>query len=311
MKGLSNKISFLMLICLMSLACAQEKAVNAPEFPEMRGLYFGRTAPGTEPAAFPMDFLPETVYLHSSPVFSPDGSEVYFSVFLRGVFRGERIMYMRKNENGVWTEPEMAPFSGVYFEGGPCVSPDGNRIYYSSSRPVTPGSAEKEDRDIWYVDRTNSGWSEPKHTSFNTDTWEDVPYVSETGYLYYKSDNDIYRVKINEDSFSDPERLSGTINSEYGEQHPCIAPDESFMIFYSSRPGHLGDNNGDLYITFKNENGAWKEPVNMGPAINQGHIITRFPRLSPDGRYLFFSKLISMYNDRIYWVDIGYIENLK
>ncbi|MFC1726112.1 TolB family protein [candidate division KSB1 bacterium] len=311
MNYMSKKISVFLLIGFITLACSQESRVNVPGFPEMQGHYFGRTAPGIEPVPFPMDFLPETVYLHSAPAFTPDGNEVYFSVFIKNVFRGERIMYMKRNDNGRWTNPEMATFSGEYFEGGPCVTPDGNRIFYSSARPIASGGEEKEDRDIWYVDRTETGWSEPIRTNFNTGTWEDVPYVSEPGYLYYKSDNDIYRVKMIDSGFSGPERLSNKINSEYGEQHPCIAPDESYMIFYSSRPGHLGDNNGDLYISFKNESGEWSEPVNMGPEINKGHVITRFPRLSPDGKYLFFSKVVSMYNDQIYWVDIRYIETLR
>ena len=114
-----------------------------------------------------------------------------------------------------------------------------------------------------------------------------------------------------DNGFSQPEKLSNAINSEYGEQDPCIAPDERYMIFYSSRPGHLGNKNGDLYISFKKKDSTWTKAVNMGPEFNKGHIITRFPRLSPDGKYLFFSKLIGPRNDKIYWVDAKIIDQFK
>jgi len=91
------------------------------------------------------------------------------------------------------------------------------------------------------------------------------------------------------DKFYEPEKLDNAINSEYSEQDPCIALDESFMIFYSSRPGHLGKENVDLYISFKEKDGHWTEAINMGPTFNKSHIITRFPRLSPDGKYLAFT----------------------
>ena len=306
----SNRVlTAVLLFLLFSVSCGQDKGTDTNNSTNPEGPYFGNTLPGLEPEPFNMDFIPDRYYLHSSPVFSPDGKEAYFSVFIKNASFSERILFTNR-DNGKWTTPELAPFSGDFFDGGPCLTPDGNKLFYSSGRNPS-GTGRKEDRDIWYVERTSGRWSEPIRTPFNTATWEDVPYVSNTGYVYYKSDNDIYKVKMTNSDFSQPEKLSDAINTEYGEQHPCIAPDESFMIFYSSRPGHLGDQSGDLYITFKMSDGTWTNAVNMGPKFNQGHIITRFPRLSPDGRYLFFSKVIAMYTDKIYWVDINVIEELR
>lgn len=274
------------------------------------GLYLDKAPPGMMPELFPFEMMPKEYRLHSSPAFSPDGKEVYFSAFLRNKAYSETILYM-KLEKGEWSAPRVAPFSGRYFEGAPCFTPDGMRIFYSSARPLEEGNEPKKDRDIWYVERTVDGWSEPVRADFNTASWEDRPYVSAAGNIYYKSFNDIYWVKILDDGFSRPVRMSGCINSEYGEQDPCIAPDESFMVFYSSRPGHLGKENGDLYVSFKGDDGSWSEPRNMGPEINGGHIITRFPRLSPDGQYLFFSKLEAPYKDVIYWVDAAFIDKMR
>ena len=296
-------------LTFFTICQAQENKKDKSDFPVLTGPYLGQNPPGMIPEPYVPNLLPDKYWWHSAPAFSLDGKEVYFSAFIKSEAYSERIMYM-KLENGRWTPPKVAPFS-EYFEGGPCFTPDGNKIFYSSARPLAKGGKPREDRDIWYVERTPDGWSEPKHTSFNTDTWEDRVYISDLGNIYYKSNNDIYRVKMVDKGFSQPEKLSDAINSEYGEQDPCIAPDESFMIFYSSRPGHLGKEDGDLYISFKKKDGTWTKAVNIGPTFNEGHIITRFPKLSPDGKYLFFSKLVNPRNDKIYWVDAKIIEELK
>jgi len=309
---MNSRFRFLLNILpltLLILCQAQGSPKDKSDFPVLKGPYLGQKPPGMTPEPFAPNLLPDKYWWHSAPAFSQDGKEVYFSVFIKSEAYSERIMYMRV-ENGCWTSPRVAPFS-EYFEGGPCFTPDGNKIFFSSARPLFKGEECREDRDIWYVERTPDGWCEPRHTSFNTDAWEDRVYISDLDNIYYKSNNDIYRVKMLNGKFSKPERLSDAFNSEYGEQDPCIALDESFIIFYSSRPGHLGKENGDLYISFKKKDSTWTKAVNMGPTFNEGHIITRFPRLSPDGKYLFFSKLIGPRNDKIYWVDAKIIEDLK
>lgn len=296
----------ILFILMIESSYTQEESKN---FPVLKGPYLGQKTPRMTPEPFAPNLLPDMYWWYSAPAFSPDGKEVYFSAFIKNKAYSERTMYM-KLENGCWTPPKIASFS-KYFEGGPCFTPDGNKIFFSSTRPLLKGGEQREDRDIWYVERIPDGWSEPKHTSFNTDTWDDRVYVSDLGNIYYKSNNDIYRVKMINGKFSEPERLGDAINSEYGEQDPCIAPDESFIIFYSSRPGHLGKENGDLYISFKKKDGTWTQAINMGPMFNKGHICTRFPRLSPDGKYLFFSKLIGPRNDTSYWLDAKIIEKLR
>jgi hypothetical protein len=74
---------------------------------------------------------------HSSPVFSPDGSEVYWSVFFN--FWGPQVIMTMRMENGRWTQPEVAPFSGQYSDGNPCFLEDGKRIFFESRRPVHAG----------------------------------------------------------------------------------------------------------------------------------------------------------------------------
>src|SRR6186713_2131449 len=76
---------------------------------------------------------------------------------------------------------------------------------------------------------------------------------------------------------------------------PLIAPDESFLIFHSNRPGGFGIKDKDvnvihcdLYISF-NEAGKWTKPINMGDQINTTGI-EMAPALTPDGKYFLFTR---------------------
>ena len=65
-------------------------------------------------------------------------------------------------ENGAWTTPEIASFSGRFNDIDPAISPDGRRLFFASNRPTDGGTAPKKDFDLWVVEKTASGWSEPK-----------------------------------------------------------------------------------------------------------------------------------------------------
>src|SRR5262249_46162841 len=61
---------------------------------------------------------------------------------------------------GRWSEPEVAPFSGVWRDYDPVLSADGSRLFFISDRPRT-GSAS-QGYNIWYLEKTAGGWSEPR-----------------------------------------------------------------------------------------------------------------------------------------------------
>jgi outer membrane protein OmpA-like peptidoglycan-associated protein len=92
------------------------------------------------------------------------------------------------------------------------------------------------------------------------------------------------------------ENLSSKVNSPYPEYAPVISADETVLIFTSKRPnttGGLKDEHGeyfeDIYVSYKDNNGEWTEPVNMGPVINtNGHDASI--GLSPDGQELLIYK---------------------
>lgn len=234
----------------------------------------------------------------------------------------------------------MASFSGQYTEGGPCFSADGKRIYYCSCWPLKK-NGEPKDWDIWYVNITIDGWSEPINIGLpvNSDKDEAQPSVTRDGTIYfiyeskeYKYDLCLSRSRFVNGQYQTPEILGEPINVKGTYAWcPCIAPDESFLLFSSEREDDLGL--GDIYISCRQRDDTWSKPINLGmPVCSKDQ--DRFPGLSPDGKVLFFSSkrtifgkyhkhrlsldsLLRLYSkpgnglEDIYWVDAAILEKLR
>jgi Tol biopolymer transport system component len=103
--------------------------------------------------------------------------------------------------------------------------------------------------------------------------------------------------------WAQPENLGAPVNTAGREYDPFVAPDESYLIFASERPGGLGG--ADLYISVRRPDGSWGTPANLGPTVNSA-ASDYTPMLSPDGQYLFFTSG-SAGSDDIYWIEAGVI----
>jgi len=263
--------------------------------------YFGQEPPGLSPKIFAPGILSEAGYrLHCFPAFSPDGKEVFWSVI------PPKILYM-KNANGVWSAPETAPFSQGNINA-PSFSPDGSRLYFQAARPEGFGSL-----DIWYVEKTETGWSSPVNAGqpVNSEKLESQPSVAENGNLYFTGylenvalGRGIYVAKFTNGGYTEPEILGDAINTEGIEYTPFIAPDESCLLFASSRPG-TKEKDLRIYVSFHNNDKSWANPVNINEYMGFD-APSRFPYISPDGKYLFFYS-----SGNIYWIDSKIIEFCK
>ena len=243
-------------------------------------------------------------------VFSKDGLEFFYGVDIEG--RTE-IRYT-KLENSKWTVPKTIISHEVYGYNDPFLSPDDSELYFISDQPID-GMGSKKDHDIWYSKRTPTGWSNPINAGPNINSDRNEYYISftKTGTMYFASnkyaaaDNqrnfDIFAAKKLDDKFQVAVKQSDAINSEGYEADVFIAPDESYIIFAASRNEGLGQ--GDLYISFKLQDGAWSKSKNMGEHINSpNHELCPF--VTADGKYFFYTS-----NKDIYWVDASVIEKLK
>ena len=98
-------------------------------------------------------------------------------------------------------------------------------------------------------------------------------------------------------------RLGDQINSADYEADVFIAPDETYIIFCSTRADGYG--RGDLYISFKQDNGEWTKAVNLKAPINsKNHELC--PWVTQDGKYFLYTS-----NQDIYWVSTEIFERSK
>jgi len=283
-------------LCLISAACSPSASNDATQAPpaaaaELRGPYLGQDPPGLEPRLFAPGVV-STGLATRDLAMTPDGDELYFSVTV-----GDRTAIMvTRRVDGVWTEPEVAPFSGRYLDIEPAISPDGQRFFFLSTRPQ-PGQEEKAGwvyQDIWVMDRGDDGWGEPYNlgSPVNSDAPEYYPSITADGTLYFTREaedrvSSTYRSRLVDGVYSQPELLPPQVNCGTNRFNVFVAPDETFVIVPAvGRDDSLGG--VDYYVVFRGDDDTWSEPVNLGPAVNQPAGREWSASLSPDGEYLFF-----------------------
>ncbi|MFH1335205.1 MAG: hypothetical protein ABII96_01695, partial [Candidatus Zixiibacteriota bacterium] len=279
------------------------------KYSPLRGPYLGQTPPDSIPVRFPPpSLLSDGIWWwHGSPMFSPDLKEMYWTIYLSDQIRTE-ISYM-KLVNNEWTNPNRPSFaSETYRENNPFFSPTGDSLYFHSTRPGGP---------FFIVIRDSSGWSQPQpiNIPIPPSLYPGLQFsMAKNGTIYFElwgSDNqgDIYRSRLVNGQYSQPEKLGDQINTSYSEWSPYIHPEEEYIIFTSDRLGGFGSY--DLYISFRNSDGSWTASQNLGSRIN-GTDVDVFPSVTPDGMYFFFTTAKTGdlgYNP--YWVDAYFIEGLR
>jgi hypothetical protein len=268
-------MSFVVLV--VSLAAAQTQPVDE------RALF--------APAVLFAPGVISTLDFQFNATFTPDGNTVYFSKSDPGFNRITIVLSRRKN--GQWTTPEVAPFSGIWKDTDPFVSPDGSKLFFISNRPTGGSNTARKDYDMWYVDHTATGaWGEAMHLGapVNSDGFEMYPSLSRDGTLYFcgvRSEHPgphLYRSRLVNGQYTTPELLP--FSGPASDLDPTIAADDRFIVFSSRDRG--GEGQGDLFVSFHHGE-DWTAPKNLGPVINSSfsEIATG---LSPDNRTLYFAS---------------------
>ena len=267
--------------------------------------YFGQISPGDSAVIFAPGIISLSNRLEGRIAFSPDGDE-YFITIWEPKHANAKILYSQYKNNN-WTTPVPAPFSKEHYTANPYFSSNGNKLYFDYR---TSGQ-----RDIWLVHRNGDLWSEPDSlpSPINSNGWDFAYSESNDGTAYFTSNRkgsrlyDIWRTVKDSNGNLKAENLGPIVNSDTYEYCTCISPDGSYLIFVSHITGEP-----DLYITFSLEHGRWSKPVNLGKKINSDKEDVD-PVLSPDGRYLFFSRYSNIGTETcdIYWVDASFIEKLR
>ena len=312
---MNTKLFFIVVILISFIstlaALTQESRKGKSGFPILTGTYLGQKPPGMMPEVFAPGII-STAATEGGSSFSPDGN-FYFFARARSSLDGILIM---QPINGVWTKPQLAPFSAGKHDWDFMLAPDGKTVFVASARPLRKGESPTKDHQIWVSEKTDKGWSESRMlpSPVYSGQHDSYPSVTRDGTLYFFSNRsgglgngDIYRSRKTNGKYEEVENLSEPINTEHHEVDPFIAPDESYLIFCSDKPGGFG--NEDIYITFQNKDGSWTKPVNMCGKINSPYD-EYIPYITPDGKYFFFTTNKTGNRD-IYWMDARIIEELK
>jgi alpha-L-fucosidase len=272
---------------ISTFALYEAPQVNAPA-PHQAPVIANSTGSSMAFAGGKFDSLGE-VY---GPSFSPDMKTVYFTK--RNSRKGDESIYYAEFDGAVWSSAKLAPFSGLFYDKEPFVSPDGTKVFFASTRPQKPGSSESA-FDLFVVTKDSTGWGVPRNmgAAVNSDAYDNFPSVAANGNLYFASKRDggkggldLYVAKFSGTEYQAAENLGDAINTSAMESDPYIAPDESYLIFTSTRDGGKGA--GDLYITFHSD-GKWTDPQNLGGAVNTPEF-EYAPLVSPDGKTFYFSR---------------------
>jgi hypothetical protein len=325
-------MSFLLVVVV---PCAAAREAGTTAFPKLTGPYLGQEPPGDTPEVFAPGIV-STGMTELNSVFSPDGREFYYAV---DTGPGWALMVTRLTEEG-WSEPEVLPFTREYSGVDLALSADGQRMFYCSNRPRGGRGPLEDNYDIWYVDRAGDGsWSEPVNLeAVNSDADELYPCPTADGALYLQSGRegsagrrDLYRFPFKDGKYGEAENLGPVVNSPGTEGDVFVAPDESYIVFFSR--GHdRGENGSGLFVSFRDDSGSWTSPRNLG-LVMEGDRSDFCPMLSPDGKYFFFSSARTRVENAegnvtwqslwkaqsqprngrsdIYWIDAGVIEKLR
>ncbi len=259
-------------------------------------LYLGQEPPGLVPQVFAPGVVSLPQRGESNICFTRDGRECYFNV---STASKSRQILVSQYKDGHWTPPAPASFSDDKCYG-PCLADNDRSVYFIHEKYT-----------IWKVRRTGQGWSQPEvmpaPVNLKPDANGNVGCdISSLGNMWICSwregglgQCDLWRLRFEDGQFTEPKNQLA-LNSDASDCAAVPGPDEKYVILRSNRPGGIG--NGDLYIAFADGKGGWTSPKNLGPAINTPDWEDA-PSLSPDGKYLFFSRNVAG-EGSIYWVSV-------
>jgi Tol biopolymer transport system component len=235
-----------------------------------------------------------------APTFSPDGGTLYFT---RSTANWSVILESHKVD-GQWSKPTLAPFSGEWPDSSPGMSPDGSYIVFQSTRPATPLTVKPVEgqpvagvvSNLWRVDRTGAGWSQPVRlpdaVNMGHSIWK--PSIAANGNLYFtfiddKGQKRLYSSKFESGAYQPAQPLAFS-DGTTSDVDPEIAPDESFLVFCSSARLD-GDQKDHLFIVAKQGTGWGKVvPIRYAGDDKYGFSTDDEPRLGQDHHTIYFSS---------------------
>jgi len=299
------------ICCSIFLTFTASPSVAQTLKPSWTSLGLTRTPPLESAQLFGSGRFSTELTEHVTPSFSSDGKHAFWSFWLP---QGQSIVQL-SYINRRWRDPNIIMFPGHSAIDGATFHPSEEEVFFDSNLASSP--REEDNWDIWKSRFSDGQWTHPERLpdEVNSDAHEVFPAVASSGNIYFMTigtPNVYYRAEFYGDSYGYREPLPDFINEGAHYSSVYIHPDESFIIFCSDRPGGYGD--GDLYVSFADDQGEWQDPINLGPRVNTERL-DRFPKITPDGRALLFARHTKNNGPGygqgdFYWIDASVVSEL-
>lgn len=190
-------------------------------------------------------------------------------------------IFISKVMKNKWKTPEPIgkPINSTYWEGGACLSPDGNTLYFTSERKGGYGHS-----DIWMSKKNNKKeWDKPVNlgSTVNSPYDEVGLFMAPDGKTLFFASNgpnsmgsyDIFKTTFENGQWTTPVNLGYPINTEFSDGPITIDASGRIAYISSDRPGGLGEK--DIYmIDLSNYPllGSKKEKIQNGLSIIKGTV---------------------------------------
>ncbi|MAY85103.1 MAG: hypothetical protein CMP59_13315 [Flavobacteriales bacterium] len=268
-----------------------------------------------EAVANPVDFKPENLgaAVNSEmseyfPSLTVDENTILFTRRLPSNSAPEGFnedFYMAHKENEEWQTAYNIekPINTEMNEGAPSLSADGLLLIFTACELYNNYGGNRQGMgscDLFYSQKRGKNWGIPYNLgqTINSRHWETQPSFSADGRTLYfirglrdqsgTMNGNIYVSQLDKDlRWSKPVPLSKKINTPYNEESVFIHPDGQTLYFSSD--GHPGLGGLDIFISRKDPEGNWGEPVNLGYPINT-HKNENSLLVSSDGKTAYFAS---------------------
>jgi hypothetical protein len=178
------------------------------------------------------------------------------------------------------------------------MAPNDRELYFEDDDP----------KHVWRSERTKDGWTAPVVAYKEPfGMYGFTPTNSGTVYISSDSDaedkksgitNSFSTMKISE-AGTKVQSLGAPLNEPGVNSDFFVAPDESYMIVSAKETKTF---ECELYISFRKPDSTWTAPVSLGSKINDGLAHRWAAYVTPDSKYLFYTRGTSAKDSAVYWV---------
>ena len=281
------------ILIVAALLAPRVRAQNS--FWDSKEAYLAQPRPTDTPQIFAPGLLTDAgTFTMDRVAFSLDGKEFFYVQNDAWYTLKNAKMKVFKYDDHKWIGPTVLNehFCQQTF------SMDGKTLYLSGEKG----------NQVWMSRRTKDGWTAP--ALFLEEPYAIYDFMpTQSGIYYLASEADESDKKNGITSSFSTLTLAGTGSTIKSLGRPLnepgfngdffVATDESYMIVSAKETKTY---ESELYISFRKSDSTWTAPVSLGPKINNGIAHRWGQYVTPDGKYLFYSRGTSERDCTIYWV---------